>query len=257
MTNLSWKNLRSFGKKIKSKDFQEQVVGILWYRYHCDSMGCKGRNVLDIAQDMEEAGLMYSQDAIIRLQNITSFPYISLQILKGGYTIDIQYLEECDSKFYPLTDFKPEKTVSKYLIEPLYIEGKGSFKPVFDKLLEQINFCYQYEQYDACALLCRRLVEITLVKVFNAHDQMEVIEEGGRVKNLSFIIGQASSGNYFKLAKETKSVIEKICNTGNYAAHGNFITLKEKHIDNYKNDIESALVELLERAAITLVTDPT
>lgn len=207
-----------------------------------------------IVSNLEEAGLWNQYDTT--MQGLA----LEIQMNPCFMTNNLSYfglhprcIDELTEKLQPLTKTRlPVILTTCCFIDPVNISDCGSFKPLFKELVKEINVAYQYGLYDACALLCRRIIETLLIKVFEYISKSDEIinSENGRAINLSAMIGKANSGVHFQLDSDTKSALDIICKLGNNGAHGQFITLKKKHIDMIKDSIDSAVNELLDRAGI-------
>jgi hypothetical protein len=112
-------------------------------------------------------------------------------------------------------------------------------------------FTYKHDMPDACALVCRRLVELLLIKSFEANGKESVILDGNEdFVGLGAIIGQAKSGKHFKLDKDTKTVLEDVYRLGNDAAHSEFYAIQKRDFDKFGHLMDKALSELLNKAKI-------
>jgi len=75
-------------------------------------------------------------------------------------------------------------------------------RPYLEALVIQINGTYQGGFYDACAVMCRRLLECLLLLAFERAAKGEVIRDAsGEYRAIADIIGLACSNRHIKLAR--------------------------------------------------------
>ncbi len=55
---------------------------------------------------------------------------------------------------------------------------KGT-RPYIEKISNQINGCYEYGWFDACAVMIRRLLETLIIEVFEHHKIESKIKKSG------------------------------------------------------------------------------
>jgi hypothetical protein len=144
-------------------------------------------------------------------------------------------------------------TVVPVRIDP-HILPAGLFentRPNLETLVVQINGTYQHGFYDACAVLCRRLLECLLLLAFERADKGNVIRDGaGEYLAFADIIGLASSNQHIKLTRGAGAVMGKIEYVGDLAAHHPTYTTRRKDIDEQRPGFARVISELAELAEI-------
>src|SRR5207253_7966022 len=81
-------------------------------------------------------------------------------------------------------------------------------RPHLESLVTQINGTYQHGFYDACAVMCRRLLECLLLLAFERAEKADVIRDGtGEYRAFADIIGLASSNRHIKLTRGAGAVM--------------------------------------------------
>jgi hypothetical protein len=135
-----------------------------------------------------------------------------------------------------------------------YIIPTGLFentRPYLETLVIQINGTYQRGFYDACAVMCRRLLECLLLLAFERAEKGEVIRDAsGEYLAFADIIGLASSNKHIKLARGAAAVMGKIDNVGDLAAHHPTYTTRRKDIDDQRLAFARVISELTRLAEI-------
>ena len=238
---LHWENLPDFLSALRKMDGQasplypnykfsasDYAVGVLWYRFYSD--GCpKKLLLLDLCGLLDKYGLA-NKSLIIRGLDafLSKSDYVHLDA-SCGYTINYSKRPYLDSVFSNFADTPKKLTVSNELISIGNIDASNQFGHLLQRLACQANVCYEYDLPDACAVVCRRLFEVLLVRVFSESNQIDEAKDGeGRLLGFNALIGKANSGKYFSLDKDTKAVIQRVRQVGNDGAHGNYYPVQKK-----------------------------
>jgi hypothetical protein len=124
-------------------------------------------------------------------------------------------------------------------------------RPYLEALVIQINGTYQGGFYDACAVMCRRLLECLLLLAFERAAKGEVIRDAsGEYRAIADIIGLACSNRHIKLARGASAVMGKIEYVGDLAAHHPTYTTRQKDIDEQRLGFQRVVAELVDLAEI-------
>jgi Domain of unknown function (DUF4145) len=259
MEGLSWENARDFAHSVRERtgaSALELAEALLWYRYRC-AQRPEGMNVMELAQLLDSFGLANKREALVELGGrhpLTSSLYLDPE--KGGYVARYERLRDLDAKYQKLVGAPPRPPIMKHLIDPVEIDDNSPFRKVFSALVEEINVCYVTQLPNACAVLCRRLIEVLLIKSLKAHGQLEQVLDSSNkdvVIGLGAIIGKAKSGNCgFRLHKDTKELLDEVYRAGNDGAHSDFYALKIKDIDEFAPLMDKGITDLLNQAKIAL-----
>lgn len=110
--DLHWSDLNGFAQRLKHLPFRDQAVGLLWFRYHCKDQPKKGASPLELARDMELAGLYNTNEAVPQLGSLPSYAHIMLDSQKGGYLVRLSAMDELNKKYQPFIAPQPAKTNS-------------------------------------------------------------------------------------------------------------------------------------------------
>ena len=123
--------------------------------------------------------------------------------------------------------------------------------PHLEALAIQINGTYQAGFYDACAVMCRRLLGCMLLLAFEGANKGEVARDiHGEYLELADLILLASSHRHIKLARRAGTVMRMIEYVGELAArHPAYIT-QQKDIDKQRSGFRRLITELIRVAEI-------
>jgi hypothetical protein len=126
-----------------------------------------------------------------------------------------------------------------------------STRPHLETLVMQVNGTYQGGFYDACAVMCRRLLECLLLLAFDRAEKGEIIRDAfGEYREIADIIGLASSNRHIKLTRGAGAVMGKIEYVGDLAARHPTYTTRQKDIDEQRLGFQRVVSELVHLAEI-------
>lgn len=112
-------------------------------------------------------------------------------------------------------------------------------------LARQINACRQFDIFDGCAVLMRRLMEVLIIDAYEVHALRAKIVSGHEYLPLSGLIGVLTSGHEFKLSRNCKKWIDRCKEIGDNAAHSRTYITRKLDIDDFSGNYRSLIAELL------------
>ena len=119
-------------------------------------------------------------------------------------------------------------------------------KHYFQKVIRQINGCYQDKYFDACFVMIRRAVETLIIDAYESKkNEKSLLDSEGNYLTFSKLIDKMLSDNIVKLSKTSKTDISKIKKFGDIAAHNRKLNLKQCDIDKYSDSIRIIIEELI------------
>ena len=135
------------------------------------------------------------------------------------------------------------------LIDEVKFGGK---KPYIDRIIKQINFTYDNNCYDACAVLLRRLFEILLVLAYQRNGvEQDITNEQGHHFMLEGIVKNAKTNATLNFSSRVKNNFDTFREVGNNSAHSITYTASKKDIDDIKIAYRVMLDELYDKAGIS------
>ncbi len=147
-------------------------------------------------------------------------------------------------KDFPEVCEKSEEIITNDIILPesLYANTRG----FVERVAVQVNACYQYNIFDGCAMMMRRLMEILLILCYRHAGRIEEVkEDGGSVKKLVYLIDYAIRNKVIPLTKGTEDVLHEFRTLGNYSAHGIEYQCRKTEINKVKQAYRVCIEELL------------
>jgi len=120
-----------------------------------------------------------------------------------------------------------------------------------ESLARQINAAYEYNIYDGCAVLMRRLIEVLLILTYQSKKILTVITtQDGSYKNLNSIIDDAVQNETINLTKDTKRCLHTFRKLGNLSAHKIHYNAKRSDLQKTILEFRASVEELLYAATL-------
>ncbi len=115
-----------------------------------------------------------------------------------------------------------------------------------EKVVIQINGCYEMGWFDACAVMIRRLIETLLIETFE-HNRLDhkIKYSNGDFLFLADIIDKTLIEPSWNLTRGTKKVLPLLKKLGDYSAHNRRYTAQKQDIDLISYDLRAAVQEFL------------
>lgn len=124
-------------------------------------------------------------------------------------------------------------------------------RPYLDRLIQQINFTYGHNCYDACAVLMRRLFEVLLVLTYqNKGIEADIMKSDGSHKMLEGIVKDAVQNKALGIPSRISKNFDDFREVGNYSAHSITYTAGKLDIDKISRDYRVMMEDLYNRAGI-------
>ena len=115
-----------------------------------------------------------------------------------------------------------------------------------EKIVYQINWCYEHTCYDACAVMIRRLIEILIIECFENHTISAKIKDSNDdylfLKDLISVTLQETA---WHLGRTTKSGLHRLKQIGDQSAHSRRYNARKEYIDDIIIDLRTVAEELL------------
>lgn len=196
-----------------------------------ESVGCRISNTSRLKTNLKE-------DRNFKRNNKTDTWILNAKIIKE---LQKHYKEQ-------LNDKNTIESNSELLDENKF-SGKKTY---LDNLIAQANNCFKNNCYDACAVILRRIFEITLILAYrNNNIETEIQENNGQTFMLEKIVNNAVNNQTLKLSKRNlQKEYTVIRNIGNYAAHKIEYNTSFKDIDDIKIIFRARLEELYHKAGL-------
>ena len=116
-----------------------------------------------------------------------------------------------------------------------------------EKVVDQINGCYEKGWFDGCAVMMRRLLETLIIECFENHKLANRIKDprSGDFLYLSHLIAKALQEPSWNLGRNTKRALPILKSIGDQSAHSRRYNAHREDIDKLALDFRNVCQELL------------
>lgn len=115
-----------------------------------------------------------------------------------------------------------------------------------EKVVHQINGCYEYGCYDACAVMIRRLIETLIIELFVYYKiESKIKNSDDNFFHLKELIKKTEAESSFNLTRNTKKSLKDLKDIGDLSAHNPYFNARREYIDERLTDIRAVVHELL------------
>lgn len=136
------------------------------------------------------------------------------------------------------------KPTSEPILPHALVRGTRGY---IEKVVFQINGCYERGWFDGCAVMMRRLMETLIIECFEEHGI------AGKIKNpangdflfLGDLIDRTVQEQRWNLGRGTKRALPKLKNVGDQSAHSRRYNAHREDIDKLSSDFRIVCQELL------------
>jgi hypothetical protein len=169
-------------------------------------------------------------------------------IAEGTWRLHAIELDELQG-LYPGLASTSEEVISDDTILPhaLYAGTRG----FIESLARQINASFEYNIFDGCAVLMRRLLEVLLILSYE-HSNIEksIQDADGNYRMLEAIVADAKSNSVLRLSRNTKSGLDAFRVLGNFSAHKIYFNCRRSDLTRVTAEYRAMIEELLYKAGI-------
>lgn len=115
-----------------------------------------------------------------------------------------------------------------------------------ERVVNQINGCYEDGWFDACSVMIRRLVETLIIETFENHGIANKIQSpSGDFLPLGDMIDKTLAETKWNLSRNTKRALPKLKRIGDWAAHNRRYNAHRHDIDKVIDDLRVVAQELV------------
>jgi hypothetical protein len=116
-----------------------------------------------------------------------------------------------------------------------------------ERVVDQINGCYENGWFDGCAVMMRRLLETLIIESFEAHNLAHKIKDNktGDFLYLSDLISKAFQEPSWNLGRNTKRALPNLKSIGDQSAHSRRYNAHREDIDKLSADFRTVCQEFI------------
>ncbi len=120
-----------------------------------------------------------------------------------------------------------------------------------EKIVNQINGCYEKGWFDACGVMIRRLLETLIIECFEKHNVAGKIKmTNGEFVYLKDLIQKMLGEASWNLGRNTRTSLPKLKSIGDKSAHARRFTARRWDIDKIRDDLRVVAEELMYLAGL-------
>jgi len=221
----------------------DRAVALLWY--YRETQLFDERSPSELAADLHEED--FPKPNITRLtQDLRRSRYTIGGTRKGTVQLDARKVDELNTKYLPLLGLPDVQVKGEYL-PPEWTTGTRKY---LEQLVRQINGCYETGFYDACATLCRRLMESLIIECYVAAGRTHEIQRDGVFVMLDALIQKIIGDGSIQLGRNTPATMRDVKTVGDTAAHDRTYITPKLDLDDLRLRYRHMIQELLGKAGI-------
>ena len=147
----------------------------------------------------------------------------------------------------PITYVPPSqgtKPISQSVFPISMVSGTRGY---IERVVHQINGCYEKGWFDGCAVMMRRLLETLIIECFEAYGIEGKIKDSnsGDFYFLSMLVQKVSNETSWTLGRNTKRALPKLKAIGDLSAHSRRYIAHREDIDKIIPDFRIVCQELV------------
>jgi hypothetical protein len=121
-----------------------------------------------------------------------------------------------------------------------------------ERVVFQINGCYEKGWFDGCAVMMRRLIETLIIECFEKHGISSKIQDpkNGEFFFLRELIEKLLQEPAWNLGRNSKQALPRLKNLGDQSAHSRRYIAHREDIDKVSHDFRTVCQELIYLAGL-------
>jgi hypothetical protein len=234
-----------FARELAQKELShvERAVALLWYYAH--SQEYEERSPAELATDLHDED--FPKPNVTRLAAALRRSRDTTRGKRPGtFQIDARRRVALDEAYFPLLGARKVKVAGAVLPRELVAGTRG----YLEQLAHQINGTYESGFYDACAVLCRRLMESLIVEIYIHAGRRSDIQHNGAFVTLDRLLSHVKGDAQVSLARGTPRTMDEVKQLGDTAAHDRTYNTTQLDLDDVKARYRKLITELLRLSGI-------
>jgi hypothetical protein len=136
------------------------------------------------------------------------------------------------------------RPTSEHVLPFSFVRGTRGY---IERVVNQINGCYEKGWFDGCAVMMRRLIETLIIECFEKFGIADSIKDArsGDFLFLRDLIDKLIQEKSWNLGRNAKQALPKLKNLGDQSAHSRRYNANREDIDKLTNDFRVTCQELL------------
>jgi hypothetical protein len=136
------------------------------------------------------------------------------------------------------------RAANEFILPQAMVRGTRGY---IEKVVNQINGCYEKGWFDGCAVMMRRLVETLIIECFEEHRIAHKIKHptSGDYLYLGDLVDAMVKETTWNLGRNTKQGLPRLKSIGDQSAHSRRFNAFREDIDKRSDDFRTVCQELL------------
>jgi hypothetical protein len=149
--------------------------------------------------------------------------------------------EDAPKSFVPPSE--GTRPANEFILPFAMVRGTRGY---VERVVNQINGCYEKGWFDGCAVMMRRLIETLIIECFE-HRKIDakIKNPGGDFLYLGELIDRTLQEPAWNLGRNTKQGLPRLKNIGDQSAHNRRYNAHREDIEKVSTDFRVACEELL------------
>jgi hypothetical protein len=234
-----------FAKGIASLELShtDRAIALLWY--YRQTQEFEERTASDLASDLHDEG--FPKPNVTRLSRDLSGSRFTIKGRRlGSFQIDVRRLSDLEENYGQFLRMKKVE-VQDSVVPNDWVKGTRVY---LERLVHQINGSYDYGFYDACATMCRRLMESLIIEIYIHNERHHEIQDDGVFLGLQKLIAHVKADKKLTLGRNTPRTMTEVKQLGDTAAHDRVYITSKPDIDNLLARYRRMLQDLLAASGI-------
>ncbi len=221
----------------------DRAVAFLYF--YSVTQAFEERSLQELAADLAEEAFPKPHIARLR-RDLRQSRFTIRGSRKDTFRVDIRCLSELEDRFSQILKRRPIPQ-SDSVIPSSMVNGTRLY---LERMVSQINACYDGNFFDACAVLCRRLMESLILEVYIRRGRHAEIQQDGIFLGLDRLIGIICADRGMALNRNTHRIMVDMKQVGDTAAHDRVYITQQRDIDDLKIRYRRMIDELLNLAGV-------
>ncbi len=228
-------------EKIHDLSTVDRLVALLWWFRHHGTTTVEFTKLHDEIKNAEYPPInpTREKEKLRKDSRITSSD-------KGKkFSLHLRAIKSLDEQYLGLLENKPLPK-SNALFEENDFKNTRNY---IEKVIQQINLSYDYQLFDCCAVMLRRLLETLIIEVYeNIKRADELKNSDGHFKMFSGLLLHLKNDKTLNLGRQTIEALESFKKIADSSAHNRRFNASKKSIDDKIDGVKLGVVELKQLA---------
>lgn len=221
-----------------------RAIAFLWF--YRESQEYEERTASELAADMHEDG--FPRANVTRLRDdLRRSRYTVRGTRDGSFQISVGKLAELQQAYGELA------AVNKIEVQDTVLPAEWFIgtRPFLERMAHQINGTYQFGFYDACATLCRRMMESLVIETYIHLRRAPEIRRDNAFFMLDALINKICNDPTLTLGRNSPETMTEVKSIGDTASHDrNYITEQLDLSDGFLLRYRRLIRELMGMAGV-------